>query len=304
MSGNKFILKSSVFVLINIALIWLSLEALNLVEHSHTYQNWETESDGLIIHKDKPFDLLLMGSSHARIFARDKNLLRVDSILHKNTIDIGKGGGGGGIVSNLILLKYFYSQGNNTGQIVYFIDAWPFFSRKWNEGNFFLTNEPIRYQLFKECLNYDIDRDVLLNYFKSKYTIDWLDQEPQTREINNDVLKDVSPEAIRKRIASLYIEPYDEQLFNHYAALLEEVVQLVQSHHSKLTFIFASTLLDDNRGKDKVVKLLSGFKTKYGVGFYDYSNAIQDPKMYYDHDHLNTKGVVYFTEKYLKPIVQ
>jgi len=303
MQAQRFFIKISVFVLINSILIWLSLEALHFIEGSNPYQNWETESDGLIIPKNKPFDLLLMGSSHARIFARDKNLLRVDSILHKNTIDIGKGGGGGGIVSNLILLKYFYAQGNAAEQVVYFIDAWPFFSRKWNEDNYFLTNEPIRFQLFKECLNKHIDRDVLLNYFKSKYTIDWLEQKPQTREINNDVLKDVSPEAIKKRLASLYIEPYDEQLFNHYAKLLEEVVQIAQAHHSKLTFIFPSTLLDDNRGKDKVVQLLSGFKTKYGVGFYDYSNAIQDNNLFYDHDHLNTKGVVYFTEKYLKPIV-
>jgi len=303
MQVNKFILNAALFVLINIVLIWLSLQILKAFENKYSYQNWDTESDGLITPKNKRFDLLIMGSSHARIFARDKNLLRVDSILHKNTIDIGKGGGGGGIVSNLILLKYFYSQGNSADQIVYFIDAWPFFSRKWNEDNYFLTNEPIRYQLFKECLHYHIDRDVLLNYFKSKYTFDWLEQQPQTREINNDVLKDVSPEAIQKRLASLYIEPYDEKLFNHYANLLEEVVELAQAHHSRLTFIFPATLLDDNRGKEKVVKLLTDFKTKYGVGFYDYSNAIQDYKLFYDHDHLNTKGVVFFTEKYLKPIV-
>jgi len=304
MQVQKFIIKASVFVLINIALIWLSLEILKVFENRHSYQNWETESDGLIIPQNKPYDLLIMGSSHGRIFARDKNLLRVDSILHKNTIDIAKGGGGGGIVSNLVLLKYFYSQGNSAGQIVYFMDAWPFFSRKWNEDNYFLTNEPIRYQIFKDCLHYHIDRDVLLNYFKSKYTADWLEQEPVSREINSEVLKDVSPEAIQKRLASLYIEPYDDHVFNHYAALLEEVVKLAQSHHSIIAFIFPATLLDDNRGKEKVIKLLSDFKAKYGVEYYDYSNAIPDPKLYYDHDHLNTKGVVYFTEKYLRPIVQ
>ena len=304
MEVRRFIIKASVFVLINILLIWLSFNILHYYETINPYDNWNTESDGLIVPQKKYFNLLLLGSSHARIFARDENLRRVDSILDKSSLDIAKGGGGGGIVSNLIMLKYFYSQRNRTAQIIYFIDAWPFFSRKWNEDNYFLTNEPIRYQLFKECLHYHISRDVLLNYFKSKYTIDWLEQKPETREINNDVLKDVSREAIQKRLASLYIEPFDEQIFNHYAALLEEVVKLAQSHHSKITFIFPATLLDDNRGKEKVVKLLSDFKAKYGVDFYDYSNAIQDPKLYYDHDHLNTKGVLYFTDKYLKPIVK
>jgi len=303
MEIRKFIIKSAVFVLINTGLIWFSLGILHGYENRYLYANWDTESDGLIIPQNKSFDLLFMGSSHSRIFARDKNQLRVDSILHKSTIDIGKGGGGGGIVSNLIMLKYFYARGNNTGNIVYFIDAWPFFSRKWNEDNYFLSNEPISFKLLKQCLYYHISRDVLLNYFKSKYTLDWLEQKPESREINNDVLKDVSKEAIQKRLASLYIEAYDEKVFKHYAAQLEEVVQLAKLHHSTITFIFPATLLDDNRGKEKVTQLLSGFKSKYGIDFYDYSNTILDPKLYYDHDHLNTKGVLYFTQKYLKPIV-
>ncbi len=303
MAQKKFYIKAFMFVMINILMAWISIEIIHYFENRYHYHNWETDSDLLIMPIHKSVDLLIMGSSHARIFTRDKNHLRVEKILNKSMVDVGKGGGEGGIVTNLVMLNYFYDQEDTAKQIVYFMDAWPFFTSKWNEKSYFLTNEPINEDLFRLCLKYHVDKDVMLNYFKSKYTIDWLERRPNTREINNDILQDVSQEAIQKRLASLYIEPYDEQVFNHYAALLEEVVRLAQAHHAKLTFIFPATLLDDNRGKDKVLKLLSTFKTKYGTDYYDYSDVIQDHTLFYDHDHLNTKGVVYFTEKYLKPLL-
>ncbi len=303
MQVKKFISGAFLFIGINILVLLISFRIIHYFEHCYQYHNWETDSDLLIIPQNKSVDLLIMGSSHARIFTRDKNHLRVENILHKSLIDIGKGGGEGGIVTNLVMLNYFYDQGDTAKQIIYFIDAWPFFSSKWNEKSYFLTNEPINADLLRLCFQYHVDHDVMLNYFKSKYTIDWLERKPKSREINNDELHDISREAIEKRLASLYIEPYDVNVFNHYAFLMEEVIQLARAHHAKLTFIFPPTLLDDNRGKDKVLKLLSGFKTKYGTDYYDYSNVIQDYTLFYNHDHLNTKGVAFFTDKYLAPLL-
>jgi len=303
MEPKKFLIKALLFVIINILIACISIGVIHYFENRYHYHNWETDSDLLIIPNHKSVDLLIMGSSHARIFTRDMNHLRVETILHKSLVDIGKGGGEGGVVTNLVMLDYFYDQGDTARNIVYFIDAWPFFSNKWNEKSYFLTNEPINADLFRLCLHYHVDDDVLINYFKSKYTLEWMERQPKTRTINNDILKDVSKEAIAKRLASLYIEPYDVNVFNHYASLLEQVVEHARAHHAKLTFIFPPTLLDDNRGKDKVLAILADFKVRYGTDYFDYSNEIQDNTLYYDHDHLNTKGVVYFTERYLKPLL-
>jgi hypothetical protein len=303
MQVKKFFVRALFFILLNVIVLFASLFIIRQFENKYQYQNWETDSDGLIIPDNLRKDLLILGSSHARIFTRDKNHQRVEKILQKSMLDIGKGGGEGGIITNLVMLKLFYARGNNADQIVYFIDAWPFFTPKWNEKSYFLTTEPIDWQLLKICLQYHVDKDVLINYFKSKYTVEWMERKPKTREINEDALKDISQESIKKRMESLYIEPYDDKVFAHYAARLEEVMQLAAQHHTKLSFVFPSTLLDDNRGKEKVVALLEQFKSKYGTAYFDYSDAIKDYHYYYDHDHLNTKGVVYFTEHFLKGVV-
>jgi hypothetical protein len=39
---------------------------------------------------------------------------------------------------------------------------------------------------------------------------------------------------------------------------------------------------------------------KYGTSFYDFSGVIIEPKYYYDHHHLNTNGIVLFTNNYLE----
>jgi hypothetical protein len=302
MQVKKFFIRAALFILLNLFVLAISLLVIRAFENRYQYHNWETDSDLLIIPKNKTIDLLIMGSSHARIFTRDKNHLRVEKILDKSMIDIGKGGGEGGIVTNLVMLKYFYAQGNTAKEIVYFIDAWPFFSKKWNENSYFLTNEPINGDLLQLCLRYHVSKDVMINYFKSKYTIDWLQRAPKTGESNDNVLQDVSPEAIHKRLESLYIEPYNAELFSHYALLLEDAVKTAQEHHSRLKFVFPTTLLDDTRGKDKVIALMREFQEKYGTPFYDFSDAIKDYHYYYDHDHLNTKGVELFTKEYLKKI--
>jgi hypothetical protein len=304
MEIKKFSLRFLYFLLVNTGLLFISIFIIHYIDHRYSYHNWETDSDAMIIPKNEKKDLLILGSSHARIFTRDKNHLRVENILHKSMLDIGKGGGEGGITTNLVMLKYFYEEGNSADQIVYFIDAWPFFSDKWNEKSYFLTNEPIDFKLLKICIEKGVDKDVLLNYFKSKYTMDWLQRKPKSGEINGNELKEISPEAVQKRLESLYIQPYNEELFAHYAGQLQEVVQLAYAHHSKLKFIFPSTLLDDTRGKYKVIELLKQFNAQYGTPFYDYADAIKDHHFYYDHDHLNTKGIVYFTEHFLKPVVE
>src|ERR1039458_2780552 len=281
MQARKFFIKALIFILINTGIACLSIQILHYIENRHQYKNFRSDLDLLVIPKNKQFDLLFLGSSHARIFTRDKNHLRAENILHKSMIDLGKGGGEGGIITNLVMAKYFFEQGNSANHIIYFIDAWPFFTSKWNEKSYFLTTEPLSWKLLVLALKYHVDKDVLLNYFKSKYDIAWWQRKPSYREINNDELKYENPEAIKKRIASLYIEPFDEQVFAHYAERLEEVVKLAKTNHAQLTFVFPSTLLDDNRGKEKVIALLQRFKDEYGTDYYDYSNVITDYHYYY-----------------------
>ena len=302
MEVKKFISRFLLFAGINIFLLTGSLLFIHHYENRFAWHNWDTESDISIIPENHNYGLLMMGTSHGRIFSRDNNHQRVEAILHKTMLNISKGNGEGGITPSLIFMKDFYDRGNNASQVVYFIDPWVFYSDKWNDKNFFLFDEPFDLHIMHLCIENSVNNNVLINYVKAKYSTNWLGRKPVCRQENDSFLTEINPEALKKRAASLYLEPYNEKVFAKYAAQLEEIVQIANKHHAKFSFIFPTTLLDDQRGKNKVIALLEQFKAKYGIEYFDYSTVIIDPHLYSDHDHLNTKGVVLFTEKYLKPI--
>ena len=54
------------------------------------------------------------------------------------------------------------------------------------------------------------------------------------------------------------------------------------------------------KGHEETVEFCRIMNVKYGVSFHDFSMSVLEPKLYYDHHHLNTNGVEYFTEKFLK----
>lgn len=269
------------------------------LENRYQYENWNTESNLFIIPENSSFDLLIMGTSHGRIFSRNQNHLIVEKILSKKILNISYSSGG--IIPEEIFLEYFFKKGNKTKSIVYFIDPFVLYSSSWNEKFYDLgIAEPINALFLSELFSFDINKRVIFDYFASKFTLKWITKKPndslpilQTVSLNNSDIK--------WRINNLYPDSMNNNNFNKYANELKKVVSLSEKNNAKIVFVIPSTLFEDP-GNKQLEKLLKIFKEKYNIPYYDYSSAIKDSNLFYDIDHLNRRGIIFFTTNYLKKI--
>jgi hypothetical protein len=292
---KKLILAFISLVLLNLILPYVILK---IVDKRFTYSDTNTEANLFVIPAGKHVGVLLMGTSHGKIYSRSGNHLRVEHILGRSMVNIAKSEGG--IIPEEVFLEYFINKKNTAGTVIYFIDPYVFYSDKWNEKNYFLNNEPLTVALLPILAKKHIDSDVLINYAKAKFTLSYLQKTPSVINTGGESITHIDPEAVKKRLANLYPDGTDNHQFTKYAGTLEKEVRIMQKNHMRIIFIIPPSLLGKTPGEKKVVQLLKQFKNKYNISYTDCSQCITDPKLYYDHDHLNTNGVVFFTTRYLK----
>jgi len=291
---KKFFIHGIIFISIN---IFIATFYIWFTNNQYTYSNSQTGSALFIIPKNTKVDILIMGSSHAGIFADAGNHERVEKILNKKVVNVSKAAAG--IVPEKLFLEYFFRHGNSTKEILYIIEPAIFYSSVWNESNFFLENEPLYADFFWLSLREGIDNDVLVNYLKSKFSLFWATwRKPLKNNIETYSLDAVSNEAIQKRLNFLYPDGQNEIVFDKYKVKLAEVIDIAKANNAKLTFIYPPTLLGDAPGSERLTQEISYYEAR----LFDFTNEIIDPSLYSDHDHLNTAGVVRFTTDYLVTI--
>lgn len=296
---KKFALNLGLFLSLN-ALIPLFF--LTIIDARYTYRNGETESNLFIIPRHQSYDILLMGASHGRIFSRDNNHLKVEKMLSGKILNISKGGGGG-IVPEKLYLSYFFERGNTAKKILYIIDPWIFYSPLWNEKNYFLDDEPLRFSFIPSIVSTSLDKNVRIRYLTSKLSYRWILKKPSSSDENNRRLLRIDPLAVDKRRKSLYPDGLQNKYFARYKKDLEDILRLAHNNNTSVIFIYPPTLLGDMPGSEEVKKLLLSYEKTERTAFYDFSGSIKKPTFYSDHDHLNTNGIMYFTEHYLKNIL-
>lgn len=300
---KKFLIRLTVFILLNL-IPYFVLAYFPLRYHYTVNTISETESNLLIMPERAHYDFVVMGTSHARIFSRSGNQDRVEALLSKKFLNISEGGGHGGIFAEQMYAQWFYNRGNSTPTIVYFIDPWVFYSRKWNEENYYLQNEPLDLKFFIQNLKAGVNQDVLVNYLKTKIYPSWFNSKPLTDlKENTGSLRTVDPHAVKERIDSLYLDGENSTTVEFYQKELERSLDVAKAHNSKVIFIVPASLLGILPGQKDMVDFLKSLQRTYDVEVYDFSGALKDTKYFYDHDHLNTEGVLLFTEKYLKPLL-
>jgi hypothetical protein len=294
---RSFIKNIFVFFVINISIIFTILFYVDYRDNTFSFKQWETESVLYSIPKKQSFDLLIIGSSHGRMFTRGKNHLNVEKILHKKIINISKSGAGP--IPELEFLKYFYSNGNNAKEIWYIIDPFVFYSEKWNEDLYFLADEPFRFIFFFQLLFSSLSTDVRYNYIKSKFLNDWLVFNASRLPDTETKLEKVDPLALVKRMKTEYPSGVKKEIFEKYAKVFYNIINYSSDKKSKITFIIPPTLLGKIPGMDELKLFLKDAKEKYFITYYDFSDSLINPQYYYNHDHLNNDGIDFFTKKFL-----
>lgn len=300
---KKFIIR---FLSISICFFGILIVVLLLTSkyvESKKFKNSQTDSNTLIIKDNRKYDLLFMGISHARNFSKCGNHEIVEKILNKRIINIGQGGGVCGINEQLFYLNYFYSKGNSVDTVVLILtpsmltaSTLPIASGTFNLELFNL-NFIYQYLLFDSENKYER----IIEYSQSKLKSKWVNLEPNCTICHTDSLKTIDKVAVQKGILLARPKNINIERFEKSCSQVEEIVSLAKNNNSKIVMIIPPALFTWPE-QSLVVNFVKKIKEKEDLSFYDFSKSVEEPRYYYDHHHLNNKGIKYFTSTYLKPI--
>lgn len=268
-------------------------------------QNWNTETNLPLIGTRTYYDLIFLGTSHARIFSRFQNHERVEKTLGKSLINLAQGYERGGARSQQMYFLYFYEQQNFANTLVYFVDPFIFYRKRMDANPEIYTNEPFNHDFYNVLKENDTPKEIL-NFYLTKEqkglrpTIyPEFDKTYQGAQAN-----DLQQEQFEERIRFLYEDSYDKSQFDQTFANLTQTFRVAREHGMRVVVIIPTTLLPEQKG-DKLVYAALEKGSKDGLyEYYNFAHAIKDTSLYYDTDHLNTEGVLLFTNQYLKPILE
>jgi hypothetical protein len=290
-----------------VLLILCAVECSSYWVERRNFKNSETESNLLVMKQDSSYDLLFMGISHARNFSRHRNHERIESILKKKILNIGQGGGICGPNEQLFYLQYFYSQNNKARKIVFVLSPPLMYSLSLPIASNTFHYEPFRFSFIWQYLQFQAENRSarLMSMIQFKLTPSWMNHVPFSVPISSIRLERMDSAAVARGQEIAFNNTSDDsKRFAISVDKVQQTIQLARTHGTDIVLIIPPALFGKWRGHEMTKKFGEKAALQKGVSFYDFSETVSEPKYYYDHHHLNTAGVVYFTEKFLKPILK
>ena len=305
MQVKKFIIKAMVFSMLNLALMASVLYHFSGRQRHIHYNNWETESNLLVMDENRHYDVVLLGTSRGRVFSRDGNHLLMEDILGKKVINLSKGGGGGLMPAELHL-SHFLDRGNRANHIIYLIDVWVFFSAINNENNsFFLRDEPFELPILWKLIREGYPLKCIFAYLQMIAVHDWKEISRYAAPgLTAKTLPAIDTQKLEKARRH-YLSRYEQGNFAKYSKVIDRINKRAQKHGIKVTYVLLPILIPDFPGTDQVQsKLKNAAAQEAHVAFYNLVDSMQDRKFYYDHMHFNQTGIAYFTRHFLSRFIQ
>jgi hypothetical protein len=304
----RFLIKILLFWLLFIGLVFsITYYQCQKVVKGKQFQNHNNEESLIITPKNEHFDYLILGISHARNFSRHHNHQRVESILEVNMLNYGKGAGKGSIANQHNFFKYFLSRHNSADNIFYVITMPMFFSNIMDANAYTYENEIFSPKFFFILLfGPEVNKgEKMYNYLRSKYNTRWKKYGTWSANINENALSEIDTAAISNGFRLAYVKGLEMDAFERNKRYLIKTIELAQKNGINISFLITPTLFGEWPGHDMVIKFLDELEQQYNVKTYNFCCVYLDKVEYFaDHHHLNTPGVIAFTEEYLKPIVE
>jgi len=296
--------KILLFLALNVLLLVAVLGLMNRQVEKHEFNNWTTEANLLHMDEDKHYDLLILGTSHARSLSRSRNHQRIENILGKKILNLSQGLGKGGLLNQYAFLKYFYHSDNSANTIIYFLDPFVFYNRYFDSKDKLFSYEPVRFSFLAIIATMDFDPGVLYTYLYSKFTKDWLRHRPYSGKSIHWEIQTVNAVSVFKRYNVVYPDNIDTVTFKKKKKLIKDIVGYIKKkQNTRVIFVVLPSLIKWP-GHEAMLNILEKIEKEEGIPYYDFSTVMMEKEYYKDHDHLNTKGVEHFTKEFLKPLLE
>ena len=193
--------------------------------------------------------------------------------------------------------------------MVYIVDSFVFYSRDWNEDRLrdtrLFTRASFDRHLAGLLLRGPVSRSVALDYVTGFSKINSLER--FTQESGEDEAKRFArtyrpvAQIDRQRIDYLYPKRIDQAVYRHYLAEFDDLARSVRSRGMQLTVVKppiperVSRMVPAEREFDATFQALLAH---HGIQILDFSRVSNDPKFFYDTDHLNRTGVLEFYQNH------
>jgi len=263
---------------------------------------------------DRDFDWVILGASHAMpLDFADFNagMERETGLRILNLASPGTGP-----LYNRFVLENFLREHRARG-LLYVLDSFAFYSRAWNEDRFadakLLRRTPFELatarSLWHYARNEGVDFRAVLDFVtgfskinnRERFERDIWEGEPQFDRIYR-----TSAAAVKKRIEYLYPYPAAAASFSRYLEEFRELVALARARDMRVVVLktpvparFRSQLPGEAAFDEAISRMLAS----QNVSFHDFSSTMDEPRFYFDTDHLNRTGLTEFFARQLKPIL-
>ena len=223
---------------------------------------------------------------------------------------------GTGPLYNRFVFEQFLSKRSTSG-VLYVLDSFAFQSRAWNEDRFadvkLVRRTPFDPAIARRLWSYSrsegVDVRALLDYlsgFSKLNNRERFQRDIWEGESQFDRVYRPSATATAKRIAYLYPTASDDAVLVHYLREFSDLIALARQHGARVVVIkmpvpaqFRSQLPGEAAFDLAVTRLLATDQ----IPLNDFSQTVNEPRFYFDTDHLNRAGMTEFFNQNLKSIL-
>ena len=262
----------------------------------------------------RDFDWVILGASHAMPLDFADFNAGIERETGLRILNLASPGTGP--LYNRFVIEHFLRE-HRARNLLYVLDSFAFYSRIWNEERFadakLLRRTPFVPAIARSLWNYSrnegVDVRAVLDFvtgFSKINNRERFQRDTWEGEAQFDRVYRPSAAATKKRIEYLYPEPAANAALSRYLEEFRELIALAQQRGMRVVVIkmpvpaqFQSQLPNEAAFDEAISRMLAS----QDVPFHDFSSAMNEPRYYFDTDHLNRVGLTEFFARQLKPIL-
>jgi hypothetical protein len=260
------------------------------------------------------FDWVVLGASHAMPLDFDDFNDFMERETGQHILNLASPGTGP--LYNRFVFEHFVDT-HKAKNLLYVVDSFAFYSPAWNEERFadakLLRRTPLKPAIARRLLEYSrqagVDPRAALDYVSGFSKLNNRERfEPDIWEGEKQFDRTFRPSAAatRSRIAYLYPNPPDEAQLSRYLSEFEALLDEAQRREMGIVVIKTPLPADFRRrlpDEQKFDMAMGALLRARQVPFHDFSAAMDEPRFYFDTDHLNRTGLRQFFQNSLRELL-